>query len=275
MREKFGYSPKVSVTQSQKATYVAFANRTVQAAGEATLRYFREGMEAQNKATGSEAFDPVTEADRAAETIIRDALAREFPTHGICGEEFGYESGNGLTWVIDPIDGTREFMSGMLQWGVLLALFDGDTPIIGAMYQPYTGELFYGDAERSFFVRGGHRRQMSTAANAEVSEAVLASTGLDWFNAVDRRRFDQLRKQVRLCRFGGDCYLYALVAMGHIHLGTDAGLNAYDIQALIPIIQGAGGVVSTYEGGNASMGGSVLASANAGLHTAALEMLNR
>lgn len=251
-----------------------FAKRTVQAAGAATLPFFRSDVEVHNKA-GDGHFDPVTEADRAAETVIREALASQFPSHGIFGEEYGYQRGNGLTWVIDPIDGTRAFMTGMLHWGVLLGLFDGEVPIVGAMYQPYTQELFYGDGEQAFFAQGDAERQMHTSSCDELGDAVLATTGFDWFTQEDRARFDQLRDNVQLCRVGGDCYIYGLVAMGHVHLGTDASLNPYDIQALIPIVQGAGGVVSTYDGGNASMGGAVLASANEALHVKALEALSR
>ncbi len=274
MSDSFGYSTKISVTAEDKTQFVEFAKRTVRAAGAATLPFFRSDIEVLNKA-GDGQFDPVTEADRAAETVIRDALAESFPTHGVYGEEYGYQTGNGLTWVIDPIDGTRAFMTGMLHWGVLLGLFDGDVPIVGAMYQPYTQELFYGDGERTFFAQGDAERQLRTSLCDELGNAVLATTGFEWFEQEDRLRFDQLRSEVQLWRTGGDCYIYGLVAMGHVHLGTDASLNPYDIQALIPIVQGAGGVVTTYDGGNASMGGAVLASANEVLHRKALDALSR
>ena len=166
-------------------------------------------------------------------------------------------------------------MTGMLHWGVLLGLFDGDIPIIGVMFQPYTGELFYGDGEQAFFSNASGEKPLRTGPCSELSDAVLATTGFEWFEAEDRVRFDQLRERVKLWRAGGDCYLYGLVAMGYIHIGTDASLNPYDIQALIPIVQGAGGVMTTYDGQNASMGGAVLASANESLHAQALEALSR
>jgi histidinol phosphatase-like enzyme (inositol monophosphatase family) len=270
--DTFGYSDKVSVSAADKAAFLTFAAQTVKAAGAVTLPYFRADITVQNKLSDGR-FDPVTEADKAAETVIRDALARTYPSHGVFGEEFGHISGNGLTWVIDPIDGTRAFMSGMLHWGVLLALFDGETPILGAMYQPYTDELFVGDGEQAFFTRGAEHRRLRTSSCEDVSQAVLATTGIDWFADRERAQFDRLRAQAQLCRVGGDCYIYGIVAMGYVHLGTDASLNPYDIQALIPIVQGAGGVVTTYEGGNASMGGAVLASANPTLHAKALDLL--
>ena len=274
MTKTFGYSDKVSVSAAQKAEFLAFAARTVRAAGAATLSFFRADVDIQNKRDDG-GFDPVTEADKAAEAIIRDAINSAYPSHGILGEEFGFQSGNGLTWVIDPIDGTRAFMSGMLHWGVLLGLFDGETPIVGVMYQPYTDELFLGDGEQAWFDRGDTRQVMHTSACTEISDAVLATTGFDWFADEARAQFERLREGARLCRLGGDCYIYGVVAMGYIHLGTDAQLNSYDIQALIPIVRGAGGVVTTYAGGDPSMGGSVLASANATLHAQALELINR
>jgi histidinol-phosphatase len=272
--DNFGYSEKVSVSAADKAVFLEFAQRTVKAAGAVTLPFFRAAVEIENKLSNGR-FDPVTEADKAAEHVIRDALAKEFPTHGIYGEEFGYQKGNGLTWVIDPIDGTRAFMSGMLHWGVLLGLFDGDVPIVGAMYQPYTDELFSGDGEQAFFSRGGEIRQLRTSSCDELSKAVLGTTGVDWFVGDARAQFDRLRGEAQLCRMGGDCYIYSIVAMGYMHIGTDGSLNPYDIQALVPIVQGAGGVVTTYDGGNPSMGGTVLASANAALHRQALEAINR
>lgn len=268
----FGYGPKTSVSDSQRAEFLEFAKVLVRRAGAATLPYFRADAVVENKLTDGR-FDPVTEADKAAETVIREALGSTYPEHGVFGEEFGYQSGNGLTWVIDPIDGTRAFMSGMLHWGVLLALFDGETPVVGVMYQPYTDELFAGDNQHATFERGGAQRALVTSDREDVGQAVLATTGVDWFPAQERTQFDRLRDAVQLCRIGGDCYLFGVAAMGYVHLATDASLNPYDIQALIPIIRGAGGVITTYDGEDPSMGGTVLASANPVLHRRALEVL--
>jgi myo-inositol-1(or 4)-monophosphatase len=268
----FGYSSKVSVNQTQKIQFLEFAGKTARLAGAQTLPFFRVNTDVENKRTDGH-FDPVTEADRTAERTIREAIERTFPSHGIYGEEYGHKPGNGLTWVIDPIDGTRAFMAGMLHWGVLLALFDGETPIVGAMYQPYTDELFLGDGETTHLVRGPDKRVLRTSTCEDLSSAVLATTGYDWFTAEDLTRFERLKSSVQLYRLGGDCYLYGAVAMGNVHIGTDASLNAYDIQALIPIVAGAGGVVTTYDGGNASMGGAVVATANPVLHKQVLAVL--
>ena len=246
----FGYSSQVSVSSAQRVELMEFAGQTVRTAGLQTLPYFRNAPEVENKLSDGR-FDPVTEADKACERVIREAIHQSYPAHGIFGEEYGFEAGNGLTWVIDPIDGTRAFMSGMLHWGVLLGLFDGEEVVAGAMYQPYTDELFVGDCEQAFFERGGERQAIRTSACTNVSEAILATTGFDWFTPEDRAQFDRLSDGARLCRLGGDCYIYSMVGMGSIDLGTDASLNPYDIQGLIPIIRGAGGVVTTYDGGKA------------------------
>ena len=183
------------------------------------------------------------------------------------------KAGNGLTWVIDPIDGTRAFMSGMLHWGILLALFDGETPIVGVMYQPYTDELFFGDGDTAWMQRGEVTMQLHTSQCDSVAQAIMTTTGTSWFSPQQLFGYGQLRENVRLHKVGGDCYLFGMVAMGQIDLGVEGRLNAYDIQALIPIVRGAGGVVTTWNGDNPSMGGDIIASANMTLHEQALDML--
>ena len=270
MTDKFGYSARVSVSDVERNNLLVFAQDTVRAAGAATLSYFRTKVSVENKLT--EGFDPVTEADKAAERIIRQSIEDTYPSHGIYGEEFGHRSGNGLTWVIDPIDGTRAFMSGMLHWGVLLALFDGEEPIVGAMYQPYVDDLFSGDGVTATHSRGAIDNPLRTSSVVSLSDAVLATTGPEWFQE-DLSKFESLKAASKMCRLGGDCYVHAMVALGGVDIGTDGNLNPYDIQALIPIVRGAGGVVTTYEGGNPALGGSVLCSANEQLHSAALAIV--
>jgi myo-inositol-1(or 4)-monophosphatase len=269
---EFEFTPQVAVSESQRSAYLAFAMRTARLAGAATLPYFRAEIKVENKLSDGR-FDPVTQADKSAEAAIRRSIEDEYPEHGIMGEEFGFKPGNGLTWVIDPIDGTRAFMSGMLHWGVLLGLFDGEDPVLGVMYQPYTDELFAGDGSEAFLYRGNNIRRLTTGNCSSLGDAVLATTGSDWFRGEDALKFQALRDAARMCRYGGDCYLFAMVAMGYVHLGTDGNLNSYDILPLVPIIRGAGGVVTDYEGGNPSLGGTILASANAALHESALSLI--
>ena len=266
------FTPPVSVSDQQRRAFLDFAVGAAVEAGAATLPFFRVETVIENKLEGI-GFDPVTEADKAAEVILRERIRSEFPSHGICGEEFGLEDGNGLTWVIDPIDGTRAFMSGMLHWGLLLGLFDGERPVVGVMYQPYTEELWCGDGRQSEFRRGGDRRPLRTRACHELSDAVLTTTSPQYFKGEEGEAFRRLESRAKLSKYGGDCYIFGMLAMGFVDLATDGTLNPYDIQGLIPIIEGAGGVVTTYDGGNASLGGTVLAAGNAELHKRALEVI--
>ena len=252
--------------------YQSFAIQTAVEAGRDTLSRFRQKIPIENKA-GPGSFDPVTDADRDAETIIRGRIAEAYPEHGILGEEFGHQEGNGLTWVIDPIDGTRAFMTGMLHWGVLLALYDGTNPIVGVMYQPFTEEIYTGCNGAAEYRRGDEVRELRVRECTGLDDAVLACTGPEIWAESGQAEFDRLTKLVKLTRYGGDCYLYCMLAMGFIDLAVEA-LNSYDIQALIPIIEGAGGIITTVDGGNASQGGIVVAAGDKRVHAQALEIMN-
>ena len=269
----FKYSAAASVSASELARYTRFALDVAAQAGQATLPYFRAEVAVDDKRTQGR-YDPVTQADREAERIIRERIEAVYPQHGIFGEEFGLRAGNGLTWVVDPIDGTRAFMMGMLHWGVLIALFDGERPVLGVMHQPFTGETFYGIDEGAWYRHGGAERRLRVRPCESIEDAVLATTSPRLFRKEEERAaFGRLEASVKLSKYGGDCYIYAMLAMGCVDLATDADLNPYDIQALMPIIQGAGGVVSTVDGGDASMGGFVLAAGDSKLHAMALERM--
>jgi myo-inositol-1(or 4)-monophosphatase len=268
------YTDPHAVSDAQRAEFLEFALALSAEAGQVTLPFFRGALEVENKLSNGR-FDPVTQADRAAEMVIRRGIEESFPEHGILGEEFGFTEGNGLTWVIDPIDGTRAFMSGMLHWGVLLGLFDGQRPVLGVMHQPFTGEFFVGDCRTAHYYCGDVSRPLKVRACGRLDDAVLTTTSPRFFAAQERDRFAELEQKVKLTRYGGDCYIYAMLAMGQVDLATDSTLNPWDIQALIPIIQGAGGVVTTATGGNASMGGFVVAAGSAELHEQALAVVDR
>ena len=272
MTSSFGCTPAVFVSAEQRQEFLQFAQQAARLAGAVVLPYFRTSISAQNKVEGK-GFDPVTVADQGAEEAIRKAIGSTYPDHGIYGEEFGFKAGNGLTWVIDPIDGTRAFMSGMLHWGILLALFDGEDPIVGVMYQPYTDTLDIKVGDTAWMQRGELTQQLLTSQCESVAQATMTTTGTTWFSPQQLFGYGQLRESVRMHKVGGDCYLFGMVAMGQIDLGVEGRLNAYDIQALIPIVRGAGGVITTWNGGNPSMGGDIVASANMTLHEQALVML--
>ena len=190
------YSSPYSLSDPLRAEYLAYAIEVSQTAGAAALPYFRASVVVQNKRTDGR-FDPVTEADKAVEQILRDAIHAKYPEHGIYGEEFGHEDGNGLTWVIDPIDGTRAFMCGMLHWGLLLALFDGERPVLGVMYQPFTDELFYGDGRFAEYRQGTNDvRSLQVSRRTDLTDAVLTTTSPRWFEGSQRKGFDSLEDVV-------------------------------------------------------------------------------
>jgi histidinol phosphatase-like enzyme (inositol monophosphatase family) len=249
------------------------AHLLADAARAAILPYFRQaGLEAENKEAGS--FDPVTVADRAAETAMRAILAEHRPEDGIWGEEFGRQPGtSGRDWVLDPIDGTRGFISGTPTWGVLIALSNGDGPTLGIIDQPYTGERFVGGAGLAVMTGPHGIQTLATRSTSKLEQSILFTTYPEIGSDSDRRGFEQVAARVRLTRYGMDCYAYALLAAGHVDLVIEAELNAYDIQAPIAVIQASGGIVTNWQGGPAHMGGRVLAAANSDLHQRALDIL--
>ena len=246
-----------------------FMRRIASAAAAETLPRFRQSGVVTNKLAAG--FDPVTEADQEAERAIRALINAEFPDHGILGEEHGSENtSNSHVWVIDPIDGTRAFISGLPVWGTLVGLtVDGDA-VAGLMSQPFTGELFYADGSGSHYEGPGGPRRLSVRKTAALSEATLFTTSPALFKGEMRNRYDRLESQVRLARYGTDCYAFAMVAAGQVDVVIDPGLKPYDIVALIPIIEQAGGVVTTLDGGPAENGGDVIAAATPELHAAAI-----
>ncbi|MEM6441848.1 MAG: inositol monophosphatase family protein, partial [Pseudomonadota bacterium] len=253
------------------------AARAGEAAREECLKHFRDmGLAAENKDRGG-GYDPVTVADRAAEAAIRTVLTRERPQDGVLGEEEGASHGaSGLTWVVDPIDGTRAFLIGAPTWGVLIALNDGARPVMGLMDQPWTRERFWGVTQgepRAWLERDGESRPLRTRRGVTLPEARLCSTFPEVGSAEERTAFERVRDAARLTRYGLDCMGYALLAAGQVDLVAEAGLAPYDIQALIPIVEGAGGVVTTWDGGDAQQGGRILAAGDAALHGAAMARL--
>lgn len=250
------------------------AHLMADAAREVILPYFRAlDLAADNKLGAG--FDPVTEADRAAERAMRAVLARERPADGILGEEYGAQPGtSGLTWVLDPIDGTRGFLSGTPTWGVLIACNDTKGPFYGIIDQPYIGERFEG-APDGAVVNGPHgRHPLRTRHPRDLRQAIVFTTFPEVGTPAEAAAFRAVSSRALLTRFGMDCYAYALVAAGQVDLVIEAGLNAYDIQAPIAVIEAAGGIVTDWRGGPAHGGGRALAAANAEIHAQALALLS-
>jgi myo-inositol-1(or 4)-monophosphatase len=247
----------------------------VRAAGvEATTR-FRSAGAVADKAGPDEPFDPVTEADRRVEARIKAALLGAHPSHRFVGEEHGTTGEGPVVWVVDPIDGTRAFMSGMPTWGTLLGLVvDGD-PVAGLMHQPYTDETWLADPVRGArFVHGDAERPITTRRDVTLADAVLYTTHPSMLMAAGLlERYDRLSSQCRLQRWGGDCYAFALLAHGCIDLVVECTLKPYDIVPLIPVVEQAGGVVSDLDGQRPMAGGTVVAAATPALHARAVAVL--
>ncbi|MFN3663134.1 histidinol-phosphatase [Yoonia sp.] len=256
-----------------QAGLIRVAHLLADAARPVTLAHFRTAsLIADNKAAAH--FDPVTIADRAAERAMRDLLAQERPDDAIFGEEYGHSSGtSGLTWVLDPIDGTRGYISGTPTWGVLIAVGDADGPVYGIIDQPYIGERFAGGFGQASLTGPMGIAPLATRAARPLDQAILLSTFPEIGTPTERQAFEAVAQQVRLTRYGMDCYGYALLAAGQVDLVIEAGLNAYDVQAPIAVIKAAGGIVTDWSGGPVHEGGQVLAAANRQVHAAALELL--
>ena len=251
------------------------AHHLADAARHAILPHFRS-LSLTEESKASDGYDPVTIADRAAEEAMRKVLKESRPEDGIFGEEFGKTSGqSGWTWVLDPIDGTRGFVAGTPTWGVLIALSDYIGPKLGVIDQPYIQERFIG-AEGSASLVGPHGYQrLKTRGARPLEDAVLLTTFPEVGTENERLGFEAVARKVKLVRYGMDCYGYALIAAGQVDLVIEAGLQPYDIQAPMALVEAAGGVVTDWDGGPAYEGGRVVAAANAEIHSAALALLTQ
>ena len=212
-------------------------------------------------------------------SLLRAILAARRPDDGIFGEEGDrVESRTGLTWVLDPIDGTRAYISGLPVWGTLIALDDGTRGRIGVVDQPFNGERFLGiagPAPRAELHDRDGIRPIATRSCPGLADATLFTTDPYLFRDAEAEAFARLREAVRLARYGTDCYAYALLAAGHVDLVVESGLHAYDIASHVPLITAAGGVVTDWRGGDCRWGGRVIAAGDARTHAAALSVLER
>lgn len=249
------------------------AEALADAARRETLAHFRGNALATESKRAD--FDPVTVADRAAEQAMREILATLRPDDAILGEEYGPVQGtSGLTWVLDPIDGTRGYICGTPTWGVLIAVSDAEGPFLGVIDQPYVRERFSGGAGRSVVSGPMGDRPLGVRHTGTLAEAILFTTFPEVGSPDEGAAFRRVAQEVKLTRYGCDCYAYALLAAGQIDLVIEAGLQPYDVHAPIAVIESAGGIVTDWQGGAAHQGGRVLAAATAEVHAAALALLN-
>lgn len=252
--------------------FASFVDHLAGASGETILPFFRTALAVDNKKTGG--FDPVTAADRAAEQAMRALIRQNFPGHGVVGEEYGAEHTDAeYVWVLDPIDGTKSFITGMVAWGTLIGLMRFGEPVFGMMNQPFTGEKFSGDGGAASYRGPAGSRDLHVRACASLEGAILSTTSPLLMNESDCAAFGRVENKVKLSRYGGDCYAYCMLAAGLIDLIIETEIKSYDIVPLIPVIAGAGGIVTTWENGPAQDGGRIVAAGDARVHAAALEML--
>lgn len=254
--------------------YLDFSLQIAKRAGKMILPYFRADIDVANKAQGGD-YDPVTLADQGAETMIRNAIEQAFPTHGVRGEEHGIRQGTSpYTWVIDPIDGTRSFILGQLHWATLIALNDGVRPVLGVVHQPFVGESFVGAPGVAEWRRGAKRKVLRTRGCGHLKDAVVCTTHPQIFQKQSElAAFQLVAANARLVRYGGDCYSYCLLAAGLVDLVIESSLQPYDIQALIPIVEAAGGVISDWSGAPCHEGGQIIAAGDPAIHKQALSIL--
>ena len=266
--------------------FAAFVDRLAQVSADVILPFFRSAIGAEDKSRGG-VFDPVTEADRGAEAAMRRLIAQTFPAHGIVGEEYGRDRPDAeFVWVLDPIDGTKSFISGLPTWGTLIGLMHNGQPAYGMMSQPFTRERYFGDGKRARLrlpapSRGDAvptewaTRTLRTRACPDLARATVMTTSPALIKEdADRAAYTKVEQAARLVRYGGDCYAYCALAAGFVDLVIETNLKPHDIVALVPIVEGAGGVVTTWDGGPAANGGRILAAGDPALHAFARAMLS-
>ena len=253
---------------------IAFANRLADASGAVIRPYFRQRIDVVHK-PGMRAFDPVTEADKGGERAIRAIIERDRPDDGILGEEYGEKPGkSGLRWVLDPVDGTRAFITGRHEWGSLIALEEDQVPVLGILDQPVLGERYLGVNGRSHLLEGEKRTPLKVRECADIKDAILCATDPSvYFSHEQQAAFARVRAAVRMTRFGGDCYLFAALSLGFVDIVIEAGFNRWDVAALIPLVEGAGGVMTNWSGGDCRDGKTILACGDSRVHETAIKLL--
>ncbi len=264
------------LNSKQIVEFTQFAEQLAEASAKVILPHFRRSMDVDNKADAQTPFDPVTIADQDAESAIRALINARYPDHGIIGEEHGVEAartgGEGLTWILDPIDGTRAFISGLPLWGTLIALNDGTEPVIGIVDQPYLKERFVGSPSGTIL----GSKTLKARSCSDLASATLSTTDPELFApGAERDAYNVIDRQVRLRRYGYDCYAYCMLAHGLIDVVIESGLKTFDVQALIPVVKGAGGIITDWKGGSAHEGGQIIACGDARVHDEALKILSK
>ncbi|WP_113628094.1 histidinol-phosphatase [Pectobacterium peruviense] len=261
---------------SQPLPDIAFFHELATLASQETLPRFRSLKASQIETKPKEGFrfDPVTEADREAERVIREHITRHYPEHAIMGEEFGLSGEGPVRWVLDPVDGTRPFLCGLPVWGTLIGLLHHERAVMGMMSQPFTGERFWADGSLAWRSDRQGETRLSTRKGVSLEQAILHTTAPEALSMHPTVRFADLTESTLMTRYGGECYALAMLAAGQIDICVEFALQPYDIVALIPIIEQAGGIITDLNGQRAEAGGTVVATGNPDLHPQVLAILN-
>lgn len=241
---------RMTLADAELSAFETFALELAKAAGDVILPLFRaeNGLEDKGPAKNGE-FDPVTLADKGAEAAIRRLIAERYPDHGVIGEEYGEDRPDAeFVWVLDPIDGTRAFISGLPLWTTLIAMRHQGRPAVGAIGQSYMDEVFVGSRRGASLVRGEDLYPLRVRACPALSQALIATTDQNIFQGETLQAWTRVRQAARLARYGCDAYAYAMVAMGTMDAVVETGLKAWDIEAAVPIIEGAGGFITHWNG---------------------------
>ena len=270
--------PRIDIDPETVERLLSVAHKAADAASVPTMANFRQVLDVQNKEQPGR-FDPVTIADREAEQAIRQVVLNAFPEHGFFGEESEkHIKTDQPLWIVDPIDGTRAYITGSPLWGTLIALYDGSDAVLGILEQPVLQERYVGQSFSSVssceLIKPSGSKQLHTRQGVSCSNAIMQTTAPEFFEERSASQvFERVKSSVEMVRFGGDCYCYALLAMGFVDIVIEATLQPYDIAALIPIIEGAGGVITQWDGSSAVNGGSVLACGSRQLHEEVLTLI--
>jgi histidinol phosphatase-like enzyme (inositol monophosphatase family) len=257
------------------ALRLAFVQQLADAAGDVIRPYFRKRIDVTDKGAAAGVYDPVTEADRRAEEVMRAMIGEYFPQDGILGEEMGATAGtSGYRWVLDPIDGTRAFIAGQPLWGTLIGLEHEGALVLGALDQPFLQERFLGTGGKTLLTNREGTSNLSVRPCANLADALICTTHpMTHFTDHERELFWRVERACRLSRYGGDCYAYALLAMGFVDLVVETGLKRWDIAAIVPIVEGAGGIVTDWQGRPMGEKGAIIAAGDARVHAEALKLL--
>ena len=241
--------------------FLKFGNKLADNSRKISLNFFKKNINIHSKSESK--FDPVTEADISTQNYINNCIRKKFPNNSIIGEENSQIKDNKYEWCVDPIDGTRSFISGFPTWGTLISLSKNGKVILGIVDIPALDERYVGYNKISYKITNNRKKLLKVKKNKDLSKSILSTTSIYEFKTIkDKKDFNKISKKVSGTHFGGDCYQYCLLADGHIDLIIETGLNSWDIRALIPIVCNAWWAIKTWDNKDPKDGGKIIAANN-------------